>query len=139
MDSLITKAITWVIDNPQIDAAVVSGALALSVALESFLTTLRRKFVNFTKKPIFKKIAFTLIHVISALTAAGTYWLGHVPKHDVLPIFAALTIIAQAWHMFAVSGFFTKVAIPFLDYLAGQKPAPAVAPTEATPPDTFAA
>lgn len=94
---------------------LVGGGAGLSVALEVVL----HKF-----KINSKKVAFTLLHVFTIITSLSTYYLsGHSP----VPVYAALTIISQTVHRFAVSPWYAKYIQPWLEFEAGQKAAAASA------------
>lgn len=106
--------------------ALVGGAGGLSVVLESVLLRLKNKWHVDSKK-----LSFTLLHLFTVVTTAVTWYLSNMRNYDVLPVYASLAIFAEVWHRFVVSGFFTRVVVPFLTYLSQQKP---TAPAVATPP-----
>jgi hypothetical protein len=99
--------------------SLVGGGAGLSVLLEVLLTKL---------KVDSKKVAYTLLHLFSILTAVSAYYLDN---KGVLPAYAGLVIAAQTWHRFAVSPAFDKYVVPFLNWLSDQK-APVQAKTVST-------
>lgn len=113
--------------------ALVGGAGGLSLLLESLLTKLKRAWQIDSKK-----LAFTLIHVFSAVTAAATIYLSNISGKDGLPIYGTLVLLAETWHRFVISPAYSKWVIPFLNYLSNQKPVattstPAVPATPVVP------
>lgn len=128
----------WVDSHKTDLLGLVGGAGALSVFLESVLLKLKNKWHIDSKK-----LSFTLLHLLTVITTAVTWYLGNMRNYDVLPVYASLAIFAEVWHRFVVSGFFTRLVVPFLTYLSQQKPtvAPAVTPPAATAspadPDSF--
>jgi len=109
--------------------ALVGGAGGLSVALESVLLKLKNKWHIDSKK-----LSFTLLHLFTVVTTAVTWYLSNMKNYDVLPVYGSLAIFAEVWHRFAVSGFFSKVVVPFLTYLSQNKAVVATATPAATPP-----
>lgn len=93
------------------------GAAGLSVLLESLLLKLKRSRWHVDSK----KLSFTLLHVFSILTTLAAWKVAHLPAGDTGTIYAALTMLAEGWHRFAVSPAFTKVVIPFLEYVSSTK------------------
>lgn len=126
------------------------GAAGLSVILESFLLKLKRGFKLPFGKKVYKidskTLSFSLLHILTILTALGTYVLGNLPKMDAGAIYASLTIAAEVWHRFVVSPFYSRYLVPFLEYLENSKvqtsiPPPRVTssldPSGSVPPEAF--
>lgn len=105
-----TTILDWLSLHETVLFGIVMAALGLSVGLESLLT----KF-----KVQSKKIAFTLLHLMTALSGLVTMYFGATGKQAV-GIYASLSLIAGFWHRFVVSEVNTKYVTPFLKWLANQ-------------------
>lgn len=114
--------------------ALAGGGATLSIALE---TVLNKFHVNS------KKLAYTLIHVLSIVTAVASYFLANLPTADVPAVYASVVILAQTWHRFVVSPAYNKFLVPYLNYLGNQKPVsklaslPELTPAEISPESGF--
>jgi hypothetical protein len=89
-------------------ASLVGGGAGLSVALQFVLHKLRIDS---------KKVAYTLIHLFSIGAALAAYYLSNT---NVLPAYAGLVIAAQTVHRFAVSPYYNKYILPYLNFLSEQ-------------------
>jgi hypothetical protein len=87
------------------------GAAGISVLLEALLLKLKNRWHVDSKK-----LAYTLLHAFSGLTAVLAPFLSSIPDKDAPAIYASLAILAQTWHRFVVSPAYTKWIIPFLNY-----------------------
>jgi len=89
------------------------GGVGLSVGLQFVLHKLHIDS---------KKLAYSLIHLLSIAAAASVYIITN--SHlSALPAYAGLVIAAQTVHRFMVDPVYTKYVVPFLQYQAGLKPA----------------
>lgn len=129
---MVSTLITWVTTHKTILASLIGGSAALSVALETLLTKLH---INS------KKLAFTLLHLLSGGTALVAWYTSAVPATGAVGIYAGLALVAQIWHRFIVSPANEKYLMPFLQYLTTQKAAQAIkqTPPPATPDQDFTA
>jgi hypothetical protein len=98
--------------------ALVGGGTGLSVLLQVVV----HKF-NIDSK----KVAYTLIHLLSLAGALAAYYLDN---QAVLGSYAGLVIAAQTIHRFVVSPQYDKRIKPYLEYMAVSTPQP-VFPAEA--------
>lgn len=121
MSHLISVLVNWLSINWKDVVALATGGAALSVGLETFLNSAKVKS---------KKIAYSLIHLLGIITAIASYFLASLPTTDVPAVYGSLVILAQTWHRFIVSPAYNKFLVPYLNYVASQKPA--VQPTPAT-------
>ena len=105
--------LNWIAAHHTVLISIAVGALGLSVTLETLLT----KF-----KVQSKKLAFSLLHIFSALTGVATFFMGLTGK-QAFGTYAGLALAAEGWHRFVVSDVNTKYVTPFLTWLANQKTA----------------
>lgn len=119
--------------------SLAGGAAGLSILLESLLLKLKRSRWHVDSK----KLSFTLLHILTIATTVATYLLANLPKADIGSVYASLTIAAEMWHRFAVSPGFTKIVVPFLQYLSttkvktGSVVQPSLDPAGSAAPDQF--
>jgi hypothetical protein len=106
----------WVSNHQTAVLASFAGGTGLSIFLQFFLHKLHIDS---------KKIAYTLIHVLSVGSAAAAFYLENV---DVLPAYAGLVIIAQTVHRFAVSPYYNRYVLPYLNFLSESAAQPKVTP-----------
>lgn len=108
----LTNLTNWVLANPKLVAWVVASGGALSALLEMVL---QRYKINS------KKLAFTLLHLITIITtvlvSATTGLKGYIP----VELYSALTIVALFWHRFLIGDAYTKYIEPYLNFLAAQQ------------------
>lgn len=108
--------------------SLVGGGAGVSVALECILRKLK---INS------KQLAFTLLHLFTALTTIATLYLANIKGKDGLPIYGALVIFAEIWNRFAVSPFYNKIVVPYLEYQnTKQAKLPVSTPVIETPVET---
>ena len=112
-----TNVVTYLQDHWPAILALLGGGAGISVILEYALNKLHVDS---------KKLAYTLVHVLSALSAVAVWYLDN---KRLLPAYAGLAIAAQTVHRFVVSPVYNNQILPFLQYKAGQK-------TEAVPVTT---
>jgi hypothetical protein len=112
---LLTVVLHWVSLHHTQLLALVGGAGALSVFLESVLLKLKNKWHIDSKK-----LAFSLLHVLTLVTTVTTYYLSNIGNKDVLPVYGSLVIFAEFWHRFAVSPAYNRWVVPFLTWLSTQ-------------------
>jgi hypothetical protein len=62
-----------------------------------------------------KKLAYSLIHLLSFGAAVSAYYLDNV---SALSAYAGLVIAAQTVHRFVVSPYYTKYVLPYLTFLS---------------------
>lgn len=105
--------IDWVATNWAVLVALFGSGATLSVFLQYVL----HKFHVDSKK-----LAYTLLHLLAALTALSAYYLENTKA---LPVYAGLVIAAQTVHRFAVSPYYNKYVIPYLTFLSESSPQPA--------------
>lgn len=104
----INLLLDWVSSHKEILLSVVGGSAGLSALLE----VITHKF-----KIDSKKLAYTLIHLFSGITALVTYYLSATSGQKAVGIYAALALVAQTWHRFVISPVYTKYIAPFFNYL----------------------
>lgn len=112
-------------------SALVGGGAGLSAGLQYILVKLHIDS---------KKLAYSLIHILSIGAAAAAFYLDNV---NAIGTYAGLVIVAQTIHRFVVSPYYNKYILPYLTFLSESAAQPAsqyeqpaqqqVAPTEATP------
>lgn len=107
----LSALVNWIAVNHNSVLALVGGAGGLSIVLEVILSKFH---INS------KKLAFTLLNVVTILTSLSTYLMGASGK-QAAGTFAGLTVLAQFWHRFVVSDANAKYVTPFLEYLSNQK------------------
>lgn len=83
-----------------------------------------------------KKLAYTLIHLLSIAAALSAYY---VDNANVLPAYAGLAIAAQTIHRFAVSPYYNKYVLPYLTFLSENEVTSQVALPTAQPQESVAA
>lgn len=105
---------TYLNDHRATLLTILFGALTMSVTLEVYLTKFQIES---------KKVAFTMLHAMTAVTGLVTLYLGATGK-DAAGTFAGLTIVAGFWHQFIVSPFNTKYVTPFLNWMSAGAPLP---------------
>ena len=104
--------LTWIIDHWPALTALVGGSASLSIFAEFVIHKLHIDS---------KKLAYTLIHVLSFGAAVSAYYLDNA---SAMPTYASLVIIAQTFHRFIVSPYYTKYVLPYLNYLSQASPQP---------------
>jgi hypothetical protein len=110
--------INYVIAHWPAISALVGGGAGLSVALQWLL---HKTHIDS------KKVAYSLIHLFSIAAALSAYYLDNT---SVLPAYAGLAIAAQTVHRFAVSPYYNKYVLPYLNFLSEQAKAN---PVQSTP------
>lgn len=98
--------INYVIANWPAISALAGGGAGLSIILQFVIHKLHIDG---------KKLAFTLIHVLSFGAAVSAFYLDNV---HVLPAYAGLVIAAQTVHRFIVSPYYNKYILPYLTFLS---------------------
>lgn len=98
--------ITYVIDHWAAISALVGGGAGLSVILQYILVKLHIDS---------KKLAYTLIHLLSIGAAASAFYLDNV---NAVGTYAALVIAAQTVHRFVVSPYYNRYVLPYLTFLS---------------------
>lgn len=116
---MLHTIINYVIVHWPAIASLVGGGAGLAVGLEYLLHKLHIDS---------KKLAYTLIHLLSILSALSVYYLDNM---NVLPIYAGLVIFAQTWHRFAVSPYYNKYVLPYLTFLSENAVPASTAPYQA--------
>lgn len=123
MHEALSTSINYIQLHWEALSAIIGGGAGLSVACEFIL----EKFHVDSKK-----LAYSLIHLLS-LAAAATDYL--IQNHNVLPAYAGLAIAAQTVHRFLLSPFMTKYGSPFLQMISKQKSQPTQPPEPPAPSD----
>lgn len=113
MLDFIHMVINYVIAHWPAISALVGGGAGLSVALQYVLV---KAHIDS------KKVAYTLIHLLSIGAGAAAFYLDNV---NAVGAYAGLVIAAQTVHRFVVSPYYTKYILPYLTFLSEN----AVAPT----------
>lgn len=120
--------INYVIAHWPAISALVGGGAGLSVLLQYVLHKLHIDS---------KKLAYTLIHLLSIGAAVSAFYLDNV---NAVGAYAGLVIAAQTVHRFIVSPYYNKYVLPYLTFLSentalptSQYEAPAPAPVEQAP------
>lgn len=102
--------ISYVIAHWPAISALVGGGAGLSVFLQYVLHKL-----NIDSK----KLAYTLIHLLSLGAAASAFYLDNV---NAVGAYAGLVIAAQTVHRFVVSPYYSRYVLPYLTFLSEQAP-----------------
>lgn len=87
-------------------SALVGGGAGLSVFLQFVLHKLHIDS---------KKLAYTLIHLLSLGAAVSAFYLDNV---NAVGAYAGLVIAAQTVHRFIVSPYYNKYVLPYLTFLS---------------------
>jgi hypothetical protein len=116
MQHFIEIAINWVTVHWPALTALVGGGAGLSVLLQYVIHKLHIDS---------KKVAYTLIHLLSVASALSAYY---VANDNVIPAYAGLVIIAQTAHRFFVSPIYSKKVLPYLTFLSENAAVPATQP-----------
>jgi hypothetical protein len=91
-------------------SALVGGGAGLSVLLQYVIHKLHIDS---------KKLAYTLIHLLSIGAAASAFYLDNI---NALPAYAGLVIAAQTFHRFVVSPYYSRYVLPYLTFLSESAP-----------------
>lgn len=91
-------------------SALVGGGAGLSVLLQYVLHKLRIDS---------KKLAYSLIHLLSLGAAAAAFYLDNV---NAVGAYAGLVIAAQTVHRFFVGPYYNRYILPYLTFLSEQAP-----------------
>jgi len=106
MLDFVHTAITYVVAHWPAISALVGGGAGLSVGLQYVLVKLRIDS---------KKLAYSLIHLLSLGAAASAFYLDNV---NAIGAYAGLVIAAQTVHRFIVSPYYNKYILPYLTFLS---------------------
>lgn len=87
-------------------SALVGGGAGLSIFLQYVLVKLRIDS---------KKLAYTLIHLLSLGAAASAFYLDNV---NAVGAYTGLVIAAQTIHRFVVSPYYNNKILPYLTFLS---------------------
>jgi spore maturation protein SpmB len=104
--------ITYVIAHWPAISALAGGGAGLSVILQYVIHKLHIDS---------KKLAYTLIHLLSIGAAASAFYLDNV---NAVGAYAGLVIAAQTVHRFIVSPYYSKYILPYLTFLSESAPQP---------------
>lgn len=102
----VHTAINYVIAHWAAISALVGGGAGLSVGLQYILVKLHIDS---------KKLAYTLIHLLSIGAGAAAFYLDNV---NAIGAYAGLVIAAQTVHRFVVSPYYTRYILPYLTFLS---------------------
>lgn len=102
--------INYIINHWEALSALFGGGAGLSILLQIVIHKLHIDS---------KKLSYTLIHLFSVITALSAFYLDNI---NALPAYAGLVIAAQTVHRFAVSPYYNKYVIPYLNFLSETKP-----------------
>jgi hypothetical protein len=106
MLDFVHTVITYVIAHWPAISALVGGGAGLSVALQYVLVKLHIDS---------KKLAYTLIHLLSIGAGAAAFYLDNV---NAVGAYAGLVIAAQTVHRFVVSPYYNRYILPYLTFLS---------------------
>lgn len=112
MSDFVHTVINYVVQHWEAITALFGGGAGLSVILQVLLHKLHIDS---------KKLAYTLIHVLSIGGAAAAFYLEHA---SALPTYASLVIAAQTVHRFLISPVYNSKILPYLTYLSESTPQP---------------
>lgn len=98
--------ITYVVAHWPAISALVGGGAGLSIALQYILVKLHIDS---------KKLAYSLIHILSIGAAASAFYLDNV---NAVGAYTGLVIAAQTIHRFLVSPYYNKYVLPYLQFLS---------------------
>jgi spore maturation protein SpmB len=104
--------VSYVIAHWPAISALVGGGAGLSVILQYVIHKLHIDS---------KKLAYTLIHLLSIGAAASAFYLDNV---NAVGAYAGLVIAAQTVHRFIVSPYYSKYILPYLTFLSESAPQP---------------
>jgi spore maturation protein SpmB len=104
--------LSYVIAHWPAISALVGGGAGLSVVLQYVIHKLHIDS---------KKLAYTLIHLLSIGAAASAFYLDNV---NAIGAYAGLVIAAQTVHRFIVSPYYSKYILPYLTFLSETAPQP---------------
>jgi|ERR1700761_2747791 len=119
MQDVLTTIVNYIQGHWPTILSLIGGAGGVSLVLETFLNKLH---INS------KKLAYTLLHIVSVITTVVTFLLANLPAFDALPMYASIVIFAQTWHRFVISPAYNKFIVPYLQYLETNKPLPKSVP-----------
>lgn len=120
--------INYVVAHWPAISALVGGGAGLSIFLQYVIHKLHIDS---------KKLAYTLIHLLSLGAAASAFYLDNI---NAVGAYAGLVIAAQTVHRFVVSPYYSKYILPYLTFLSESAPQPTtqyeapVAPLQAPEP-----
>jgi spore maturation protein SpmB len=107
-----TVIINYLVAHWPAISALVGGGAGLSVILQYVIHKLHIDS---------KKLAYTLIHLLSIGAAASAFYLDNV---NAVGAYAGLVIAAQTVHRFIVSPYYSKYILPYLTFLSESAPQP---------------
>lgn len=122
--------VNWVILHKDALLALVGGAAGLSVFAQGILHKLNVKW-NINSKAF----SYTLVQVLVVAASASAYL---VNNNSMLTVYPWLATLAALVHRYAVSPYYTKKVLPYLEFQASKattqsQPAPAVLEAPAAP------
>lgn len=106
MLDFVHTIVTYVVAHWPAISALVGGGAGLSVALQYILVKLHIDS---------KKLAYSLIHLLSLGTAVSAFYLDNV---NAVGAYAGLVIAAQTVHRFVVSPYYNRYILPYLTFLS---------------------
>lgn len=118
MQHFIEISINWLTVHWPALSAVLGGGATLSVFLQYLIHKLHIDS---------KKVAYTLIHLLSIISALSAYYLA---KDNVFPAYAGLAIAAQTAHRFFISPVYENKILPYLNFLSENAAVPASQPAQ---------
>jgi len=115
--------VNYVIAHWPAISALVGGGAGLSVALQYILVKLHIDS---------KKLAYSLIHLLSLGAAASAFYLDNV---NAIGAYTGLVIAAQTFHRFIVSPYYNRYILPYLIFLSEntEQPTTQIEPVQAEP------
>jgi hypothetical protein len=115
--------LSYVIAHWPAISALVGGGAGLSVLLQYILHKLNVDS---------KKLAYTMIHLLSIGAAASAFYLDNV---NAVGTYTGLVIAAQTIHRFVVSPYYNKYVLPYLTFLSesAAQPTTPYAPAQPEP------
>lgn len=112
MSDFLHIVVNYVTQHWEAITALFGGGAGLSIILQFLLHKLHIDS---------KKLAYTLIHILSIGGAAAAFYLEHA---SALPTYASLVIAAQTVHRFFISPLYSNKILPYLTYMSESKPQP---------------
>jgi hypothetical protein len=129
MEHFAHTLINWVILNKDALLALVGGAAGLSILAQGLLHKFKVKWSIDSKA-----FSYTLVQVLVVAASASAYL---VNNNSMLTVYPWLAAVAAFVHRYAVSPYYTKKVLPYLEFQASKQPTqsqPAEAPVAPVAP-----
>jgi hypothetical protein len=115
MEHFAHTLINWVALNKDALLALVGGAAGLSILAQGLLHRFKVKWSIDSKA-----FSYALVQVLVVAATASAYLVNNA---NVLTVYPWLATIAAVIHRYAVSPYYTKKVLPYLEFQASKQPA----------------